>query len=420
MAIIGGVTREIPDAPGDTDWRSLVLLYSGNVLFAAGLFAHAFLFNFYLRELQLPASVMGHQVAAMTLGGLSALLPAGVVIDRVGVRTSLLVGVLITAIGLALTAIAREVSIIYSAAFLVGLGGAACRVAWGPAMMRMTTPSSRSRAFTWNVAILIGTGSGWTYLSGLLPSWGARLAPVTGFSANQTVLLAGALVTAAAALCYGWLRLPPLRSASVTATSGVVGIFLPRTQLWAVAVIAFWMVAAALVLPFFNIFFTDRFGISVAAVGNLFAVTQVVTAIALVGAAELARRWGPRAMLLAWIVASPPALLWLAHSQVLTVAMVLYFVQGLIGPATNPLIDQLLLERAPRERHGIVAGWRNAAAESAGAVGASGGGKLIEAGAFSLLFAVAGVVAAASAVLLALVFGRRGASATPVADREIA
>jgi predicted MFS family arabinose efflux permease len=102
-----------------------------------------------------------------------------------------------------------------------------------------------------------------------------------------------------------------------------------------------------------------------------------------------------------------PALLALGWTDVLWVAVFLYFVQGVIAPATNPLIDQLLFERTPRERHGIVAGWRNAAAEGAGAFGASAGGRLLDAGSYGALFVVASAVAAASASLLGIAFRRR-------------
>src|SRR5688572_17160601 len=113
-------------------WRPLALFFAGNVCLAAGLFVHAFLFNFYLRDLSLPASAMGHQAAAITLGGLLALLPAGLVIDRVGLRPALFGAVIVATAGLALTALARTAATIYPAAVLIGLGAATWRVALGP------------------------------------------------------------------------------------------------------------------------------------------------------------------------------------------------------------------------------------------------------------------------------------------------
>jgi len=120
----------------------------------------------------------------------------------------------------------------------------------------------------------------------------------------------------------------------------------------------------------------------------------------LIGAAELAARRGPRRMLFTWMALLTPALVALSLGLPFWAAATLYVIQGIVAPATNPLIDQLLLERAPRERHGIVASWRNAAAEAAGAAGASTGGWVLQTTSFTSLLQLASVVAAASSLLL--------------------
>lgn len=390
------------------------------MLFAAGLIVHAFLFNFYLRELQLPPTVMGHQVAAMTLGGLCALLPAGAVIDRMGTRASLLAGASATVVGLVLTALARNVWLIHAAAFVTGAGAAACRVAWGPAIMRFTTERNRARAFTGNVALLIGSGSALTYAAGFVRDHppGFMRDGGAGLSATQWTLLAGALVTALSLACYAGLRLDPALPAAAPSRGRELALPREGGLRLLMPLVAVWMVAAALVLPFFNVFFADRFALSVADVGAIFAGSQLGTALLLVAAAELARRYGPRRMLFIWMSAMAPALLVLAAGGSLALVMTAYVVQGVIGPATNPLLDQVLLERAPRERHGIVAGWRNAAAEGAGVIGAAAGGSVLVATSFAALFETAAAVAAASAVALYVVFRATDASPATVAAVE--
>ena len=56
-----------------------------------------------------------------------------------------------------------------------------------------------------------------------------------------------------------------------------------------------------------------------------------------------------------------PTMLAMAVVGSLGLATVLYLVQGFVSPATNPLIDQILLELAPASRRGMVSSWRNAA-----------------------------------------------------------
>jgi predicted MFS family arabinose efflux permease len=175
--------------------------------------------------------------------------------------------------------------------------------------------------------------------------------------------------------------------------------------------VAFWMLALDLVEPFFNVFFADRFARPVAWIGTLFATTLIVRAIALAGAGEVAKRLGPERALTLWMLAAAPSLIALAITRSLPVAVGLFVVQGFVAPATNPLIDQLLLERVPESQYGVVAAWRNAAAEIAGAVGAAAGGRLLAASSFTPLMLAAGGVAVTSGLVLRAAFRARPAIA---------
>jgi MFS family permease len=354
-------------------------------------------------------------VAAMTLGGLCAFLPAGVGIDRFGLRPTLLSGVAAAFAGLTLTAVLRDPLLIYPSAALIGFGAATCRVAWAPAIVRLASGALRARALTWNVALLIASGSLWIYLAGRLPGaverWSLSAALPAG--GTQLVLLASAGVTALAALCYS--AMPRAPAAGATQRAGAIAI--PRDIGVLVLLVGFWMLAAALVLPFFNVYVADRFALPMRDVGAIFAIVKLVSAVVLVGAGELAARFGAGRMLLVWTMLMAPALAWLSVTGTLSIAVALYFAYGIVAPATNPLIDQLLLERVSRERHGVVAGWRNAAAEGAGAAGASTGGRVLEGGSYSSLFLFAAMIALTTAAALNVaLLRRRSHAAEPVAD----
>jgi predicted MFS family arabinose efflux permease len=280
--------------------------------------------------------------------------------------------------------------------------------------MRLAAPEQRARAFTWNVALLIGSGALLNQLAGALPPYAALLGSRVGLSGTQVVMMGGAALTALAIPCYWGLRLaPPARRGTVLRLPAI-----PVEVRVLVPAVALWMLAEALVQPFFNVFFADRFALSVAWIGTLFATALLVRAIVLAGAAELSRRFGPERALAWWMVAAAPSLIALAITRSMPVAVGLFVVQGFVAPATNPLIDQLLLERVREDQHGVVAGWRNAAAEIAGAVGATAGGHLLNATSFTPLLLVAGVIAAVSGVLLirALRAGRASTSLGPPAS----
>jgi len=379
----GSVTRLLP-------------VFSANILFGAGLFAHAFLYNFYLQAAGHGPAVMGTAAAALTAGGLTALGPASLLVDRAGPRAGYFVAAAVAALGLALGALVTQPLAVYGAAFAAGLGTATWRVSMAPLLLRLAHGRLRARALSWNVGLLVASGAGWTTLSGTGPAWLEATFGLDALGGLRVALLAGAGATLLAAPA-----ILPARLAAAVASSGVPPSArwrLPVPLLIGVGFVALWMTGSGLVLPFFNIFFERVHGLSVARIGVILALSQALTAAALLLGGEVAARFGPARALVVWMLIFPPALWALAMAGALPVAIVLFLVQGAIPAATNPLIDQILLERAPEGRQGAVSGARNAATETSGLVGASLGGWLLEAASFATLFGLAGIVALAGAV----------------------
>jgi predicted MFS family arabinose efflux permease len=375
-------------------------LLAANMLFAVGLFAHAFLYNFYLEQLGFTPLEMGRAQAALTAGGLLALLPAGRLVDRMGPRDTAVVATVITALGLAAGALAASQPLVLLSAAGAGAGAATWRVASGPLMLAVAPPDQRARGFSWSVGLVVAAGGIVFALSGAAPDMLVRRGMAL-LSAQRVTLLAGAALTAAAALGYARLR-PSQSVLGVTQeASGAEGAWNERRLAAAVGAILVWMLAAAAVGPFFNLYFARVHHLSLTATGALLGVGHLVTAVALFASAELASRRGTAWTLRGWLLLLPLALLALAAGPPLVLAGLFYFGQGCVAPATNPLIDQLTLERAPPQRRGAVASWRNAATEASGVVGAAAAGALIAERGFGALFAGAAVVGLIGAVLVA-------------------
>jgi MFS family permease len=405
--------------------RRLGIVLGGNVLFGTGLFFHAFLYNFYLEALGHDEAVMGLAAAALTAGGLIALVPAGRLIDRFGAVPLLLGAVLLAFVGLAAGAVAVRPGGICAAAFAAGLGTVTWRVATGPVLMDVTEGSLRARAFSWNVGLLVASGAGWMALAGSVSSrlLAGGSAPV---SAHRAALLIGAVGTALAALLFARLGRGPARLPFPVA--GIPDAPAPRpadTRLAGRALppVLLWMLAPALVAPFFNIYFNRVHGLSVGQVGLAFALAHAGTALVLFLSGEIAARRSPAAALALWALAFAPALWLLGVADTLEWALVLYFLQGIASPAANPLIDQVLLSSTPAARRGMVSSWRNATTEVAGIAGAAGGGLVLRMTSFGTLYACAALVGLVGAVSLLLVLrpvlGARAADPRVVSGNDL-
>jgi MFS family permease len=391
-------------------WRGTLLFFLANVLF------HAVLYNFYLQGLGHGEGVMGVAAAAISAGGVLALIPAGLAVDRWGVRNTYLVAALVAAAGLATGAVVERAVPVYAAAAVAGAGAAAFRVSMGPALMRLAGPGIRARAFSWNTALLVGAGAGWTAAAGAAS--GSLLPVLDGnrVGAHRVALLLGALATLlAAALAPIALRAVGRarsagegggRQAIQTSFRGWRRLAIPRRLALIILVVGFFWTAGALGLPFFNIYFQREHAVGIERIGIILSAGQILTALAVFASGESASRVGPARMLLVWMFLFPPAVWALALAGDVAPAVVFYMVQAFVLPAVHPLVDQILLERAAPSRHGAVSSWRNLAVEGSGLIGAAVGGYFLQAVSFQGLFALAGVLAMAAAVAALIVLRR--------------
>jgi predicted MFS family arabinose efflux permease len=391
----------------------LPAFFLGNVLVGGALFTHAFLYNFYLGALGLDESVMGLAQASLTAGGLVALLPAGRLVDRLGVRAALVAGALLAGLGLGAGAVVEAPLAIYAAAIAAGAGAVTWRISMAPYIMARTRLALRSRVFSWNVALLVASGAGWMIASGGIAETLQAETMLTALGAHRATLLGGALLSAVAVPLFVVATAGPLRQnsekGSDLASAPEHADRDPRSLGPSIVAIACWMVGPALVTPFFNIFFSRQYQLDVSLIGVVFGVAHLGTALVMVGSGEAAARTSPRSVLRIWMALFPPVLLALAATGSVGLAVGLYFLQGLVSPATNPLIDELLLERAAPSRRGTVSSWRNAATEIAGITGAGAGGLVLRHASFDALFGLAGAVGVLGGLALWVVLQRRAA-----------
>jgi len=405
-------TRVFYHGAGPKIPSGVVLVIGANVVFGTGLFFHAFLYNFYLEALGHPETVMGNAAGALTLGGLIALLPAGRVTDRLSPRISLLLASLVVSVGLALGAFVQTPVAIYCAATLAGVGGGAWRVAAPPALMRLAPLALRPRAFAWNVGLLIASGGLGMAVAGSVPGWLEAHFGLAHLPAIRLALLVGAAGGALSlplfALLPGFAGPPsPVIAHPHVARAGeAADRRVGRSMLPLVGFVGLWMLGPALAAPFLNIFFTRQFAVSVAAVGMIFAAAHLLWGTAVFFSGGVAGRLGLLRFLTLTLALFPAAMVGLSLTTGLSIAIALFILQGLIAPLTNPLIDQLLLARAPVQRHGAVSSWRNAAADLSGLAGASLGGALLARGSFALLLGSAGALGALGATGLLVALGR--------------
>lgn len=385
-------------------------LLAANVVFAAGLIVHGFLYNFYISGLGFDPRTMGHAQAALIAGGLLAFLPAGRVTDRVGPRATLVLASLVTAGALAAGGLVETRLGLLTTSLLAGVGAAGWRVASGPSLMRLASGGNQARWFGWNTGLLVAAGGTGVLGAGAASDWLAARPGLDALSAYRILLVGSATLTGLASPMFARLTIPP--AARADGPPSAMPPMPPR--LWFVlAAVAVWWLGHSLAGPFFNVYFRDALAVPVTTIGVLFAVHGWTAAGASVLGGEAASRWGVERPLTTLAALLPISLLGLAVAGSPGPAASWFLVHGLAGPGANPLIDQALFARCRTYQQGTVASWRHLVTDVAGIAGASAGGLAIAAGGFRSMMAGAAGLALLGTVGLSITTARVPVATSP-------
>jgi MFS family permease len=185
-------------------------------------------------RLDLGVAGFGAVFAAVGLGSAIALIPAGMLVDRLGARWVLVVGGVIDGLGI-LTAAVMTSPVAFAAALLVaGIGGAAVPVAGMSSLMRAFAPEQRGVVMGWRqMAVPLGGTIGAVALPLLADAGGVRLALAVCAVVTATTSIAFGLLTGHAPAGGGTaargglrdlLRAPGIRPALSVAMLYIVGL----------------------------------------------------------------------------------------------------------------------------------------------------------------------------------------------------
>jgi MFS family permease len=234
-------------------------------------------------------------IAVLVLG-----YPLGHFADRVGYRTSMLLGVTVAYSALGAALFTASPFVLLGAMALQGAGSMLFYLSINPFLMKHSDPAERPLLFSMNIGLQILAGAGGSLLAGRLPGWLQVAWGILPGSAEsyRIVLFAG--------LLCGMLALLPLFlvrhiAPSSDSTEGgehrreagwsagekrvVLRMCLPNL------LIGF---GAALLIPYLNIFFRQRFSTPDSALGALFSLSAVFTGLATLLSPGVARRLGSK------------------------------------------------------------------------------------------------------------------------------
>ncbi len=314
-------------------------------------------FNLYVLSLGETREFLGLLQSLPSALTLVVGIPAGVLGDRLGRRRAMLLGGSVGLFGFIafLLSPGRPLMILWQ-----GVQGVANTLYWlniAPFLAQNSSEEERAFLFSadWSLATLAGfVGS---LIAGGLP---AALAVRMGVGpesapAYRAAMLAGMSLNLLALLPI-WLtreaRWPGLHTAERPSLGQVLHLKAPVVKL----LLPNMMIGfgAALLIPYMNLFFKERFPIDDRALGTIFAPRELFTAVAAMSGPVLALRWGKiRSVVLAQL-SSLGFLMVIGFVPVLPIAVVAFWLRGALMNMGQPLYRAFMMEQSPKEERGAV------------------------------------------------------------------
>lgn len=368
-------------------------------------------FNFYMLQSGYARDFLGLVNSMPSAAGLIFGIFVGRISDRIGRKASIIIGISMASLFMLMQITFHQPVIIAVSAFLGGIFNMLFIVSQAPLMMKLSNKENRTMLFSLNYGLQTIAGAVGSLFAGQLPAVFGVMLHVEEHSATayQAVLIASVLL-GTVALIPMWLMEEPratpestppqsatIRPAQDNASSGsptkktkstltalTVKMLIPQV------LIGF---GAAILIPYMNVFFKDKFDISDSLLGLLFSLSSLFIGIGSIIAPRLSTRLGGKVKaVVATQFGSLIFLLMIGFSPVLWISSIAFLLRTALMNMSSPLYSAFCMEHTPDHQQGYVNSILNLSWNLGWAIGPYISGVVQEKYGFSPLFITTSVL----------------------------
>lgn len=365
-------------------WTTIIygVIFSGWQLF----------FNLYMLQSGFTREFLGIVNSLPALTSLLLGIPIGRLADRIGYRRALIIGLLCSGLAYFGQVTFKQPLMI---AIMSGLAGAFTMfiyVSSSPLMVKLSDPDNRTLLFSLNYGLQTIAGAVGSLFAGQLPAFFGALFRVNADSAvaYQAVLLTTILVGATALVPLWLMREPTSDSATVTLRmSSQTNIrFGVPGQILKLATPNFLIgIGAAILIPYMNVFFKDKFAISDSLLGLFFSLSSLSIAIGTLIGPRLSTRLRGKVRTVAWTqLSSVLFMLIIGFVPSLWIAGFAFLMRAALMNMSTPLYSAFCMEQTPQNQQGLASSILNVAWQIGWSVGPYLSGVVQESYGFTPLF----------------------------------
>jgi predicted MFS family arabinose efflux permease len=331
--------------------RSFWTFFAASFFFDLGLFIFFFLYNLFLFDRGFDEKFLGAMASAMSIGSIACTLPAGLLINRLGLRKSLLVCFTAVPLVAAARAFFLSQSVLLALAFLGGFVTTLWAVILSPAVTQLTTERNRSLAFSIDCAAGIGIGIGANLIASRIPGWLVRLHFASNFTdAKQYALVLGCAIVVLGIVPVSRLHFPPVPETTrrLYPRNRFLLRFLPA--------VAIWSLITGSLSPLANVYFAHYLRMPLEHVGVVLSISSLCQVLGVLAAPLLFRKFGLVGAMAGAQVLIAVLLAGLAGTSAAVPASILYVAYtGLLWMSEPGLFTLLMSRVSPAEQAGASA-----------------------------------------------------------------
>jgi len=317
-------------------------------------------FNFYMLQSGWTRDFLGLVNSMPSAAGLVFGILAGRVSDRIGRKASIIIGITFASLFMMAQITFHQPVIIAASAFFTGMFNMLFIVSQAPLMMKLSDKENRTMLFSLNYGLQTISGAVGSLFAGQLPAVFGAMLNVSEHSAvaYQAVLITSVLL-GTTSLIPIWLMKEPQTAPQPRTESGSPSIK-PSSGLTALTVkmalpnilIGF---GAAILIPYMNVFFKDKFDISDALLGLLFSLSSLMIGVGSILAPRLSTRVGGKVKaVVVTQFGSLVFLLMIGFLPLLWLSSIAFLLRTTLMNMAAPLYSAFCMEHTPEHRQGFV------------------------------------------------------------------
>jgi MFS family permease len=336
--------------------RNIKLALLANIFANIGLGIFMVIYNFYIRELGYSESVNGQVIAMTSLATALALVPAGILSDKLGRKKVMVFGIVTSCIILFARSIVESQDLLIVTGFATGLTVAFLQVSSIPWLSENSSISQRVHLFSLHSAIMTASTVIGSTLGGMLTDLFSLF--TTELQSIRIVLITGSVFYLLA--FFPIVKLKERKKKKVIPTVRKTSFLNLKEHKGSIKIIVLFAIAqliigvgAGLVIPYLNLYFADRFHASTTIIGMIISLGQAVTAVAMFIGPMVVRKVGEVKAVVYLQMLSLPFLLLTAYTQNLWLAAIGFLFRQALMNAGNPIQMSLMMSKVDDSVKGL-------------------------------------------------------------------